>query len=557
MGVCYLQHRIKSGFNYTPIKCGTSKGNTNYDIILSCVISLLIFIYVYMILLTLAMVVDFKPSRDLGIIHDEYFEIYTGLMDIRIYLNNMYLVILTKIYILVRFRGSVPGRYNGISIVRFKNLNVSLTTMTGYIVSYFYVALNLLLIVICFPGIMNPGPMISVMYNNVRGFVPPCKLNEPDLPLNIGKVQEFQSYIFDKEPSIVVVNETWLSNEHFDNEIFPNNSYKVFRADRSHRTHPLKNKGGGVLIAVKSDLNIESKVVGASCGAEILSVEIKHGNEIFCLTTCYRVGTLGEDNYNMIEKHLRSIRRVRKYKRHIFIGDLNLHQVQWPDAVTNNGLQDKFVHLFNDLGMEQIIDAPTHEHGKILDLLYVSNTSFLKNLKVLPKNQVCSSDHYGITFNLTTKVKSNVKKRKIFDFKRADWEGLNNDLNTVSWNSFLTSCDPNQGWIFFRNVLYLLMDKHIPTITIKNQSRPPWFDSETLHLCKKKERLHRKFKSSGSAEDYSRYAQCRREFKELVKLKMESNMYNDDSDLALISKKFWGYVKSTKVNSKPVWNGSK
>ena len=324
----------------------------------------------------------------------------------------------------------------------------------------------------------------------------------------------------------------------------------MFRLDRSSRTHPLKDTGGGVLIAIKSDLSIESKVVGANYRAEILSVEIKHGNNIFCLTTCYRVGELKEANYKEVEKHLRSIARIRKYKRHIFIGDLNLNKVQWPGAVTNCELQQKFLSLFNDLGMEQIVEEPSHENGKILDLLYVPTRSFLKNLKVLPKNQICSSDHFGITFDLTTRVKANVTKRKIFDFRRANWEGLNRDLNSVVWDSFLSSCDPNHGWVFFRNVLYLFMDKHIPTITIKNQARPPWFDAETLHMCKKKERLHRKFKCSGSAEDYSRFSQCRREFKAMIKQKMECNLNDDDNDPALISKRFWGHVKSTSKSTR-------
>ena len=87
-------------------------------------------------------------------------------------------------------------------------------------------------------------------------------------------------------------------------------------------------------------------------------------------------------------------------------------------------------------------------------------------------------------------------------------------------------------------------------MTINNQARPPWFDSETLHLCRKKERLHRTFKSSGTAEDYSMYSQCRREFKAMVKGKMECNLNDDDNDPALISKKFWGHVKATSKSTR-------
>ena len=48
------------------------------------------------------------------------------------------------------------------------------------------------------------------------------------------------------------------------------------------------------------------------------------------------------------------------------------------------------------------------------------------------------------------------------------------------------------------------MNIHIPTITIKNKPQPPWFDSDTHHLCLKKERLRAKFNETGRAEDYNR-----------------------------------------------------
>lgn len=88
------------------------------------------------------------------------------------------------------------------------------------------------------------------------------------------------------------------------------------------------------MIAVKSNLNIESKVVGRQVKAEILSVEMNCGNDIFCVTTCYRVGTLQHENLNEVEKHLHTIARIKKYKKHYCFGDLNLSNISWPDGST-------------------------------------------------------------------------------------------------------------------------------------------------------------------------------------------------------------------------------
>ena len=113
-----------------------------------------------------------------------------------------------------------------------------------------------------------------------------------------------------------------------------------------------------------------------------------------------------------------------------------------------------------------------------------------------------------------------------------------------------SSCNPNEGWRYFKNVLNSLMEKHIPTITIKDQGRPPWFDSETLNLCKKKQRLHKKYKASKTPADYTRFSQCRKKLKLMIEEKMETNLNDDENDPALISKKFWGHLKSTNKSTR-------
>ncbi|MCP4460129.1 MAG: hypothetical protein GY816_19210 [Cytophagales bacterium] len=59
------------------------------------------------------------------------------------------------------------------------------------------------------------------------------------MPLDAGKLLELQSKIYNDKPHIVILTETWLSKEHLDNEILPDGIYKVYRRDRSKRSHPL------------------------------------------------------------------------------------------------------------------------------------------------------------------------------------------------------------------------------------------------------------------------------------------------------------------------------
>ena len=104
-------------------------------------------------------------------------------------------------------------------------------------VAHFYtlwlVSMNLFLLVIVFPGIVNPGPTqnndrrnISVLFQNVRGLIPFTELGEASPMLDNTKLFELQQYTYSNNIDIVILNESWLINDIKNNEIFPSNLYK-------------------------------------------------------------------------------------------------------------------------------------------------------------------------------------------------------------------------------------------------------------------------------------------------------------------------------------------
>ena len=68
-------------------------------------------------------------------------------------------------------------------------------------------------------------------------------------------------------------------------------------------------------------------------------------------------------------------------------------------------------------------------------------------------------------------------KRKCFKIKKADWENLNTNMASIDWYSLLDSGDPNESWKIFTNVVHHHLNENIPTIIIKGEFNPPWFDS--------------------------------------------------------------------------------
>ena len=423
--------------------------------------------------------------------------------------------------------------------------------------------MNLFLICLTVPNIINPGPLINninILYHNVRGFVD-LRGNKESPEVYISKLKEFHGTIFSQKPDVVILNETWLKKSIINTEIFPNNSYKVFRRDRSRITHPpdpsspdkFRRQGGGVIIAIRSDLDIESadyKLSGGVAKAEILSVTLKpKSGKNVCITTLYRVGTLGVENLKEVSRHLRALFKSKKNSNHVLIGDFNLSSTRWPSGSTSCSIEREFADLFHDLNLEQLISCPTHKDGKILDLLLTNQPSIITNIDVHPLGNVCTSDHKSISFKINLKFKRlKSVKRKIYNMKKADFKSINNELGKVPWEYILDFDDINKSLEKFEDELFSICDRLIPKVTVKSSFQPPWFDSELDKLCKIKVKLLNKKKGTSDPvvklKIDEEVKKVRNDYKTKCDKKKMDNVINDD-DPALIKKQFWSFYKST------------
>ena len=252
-----------------------------------------------------------------------------------------------------------------------------------------------------------------------------------------------------------------------------------------------------------------------------------------------------------IKHRLTEIARNRNIVSHYLIGDLNFESIDWENNSSSNRLYSKFLDTFDDLGLAQLISSPTHYRGNLLDILLTDNPSHVNSIVVHDRNAFVKSDHFFISFEIKLKLKRiRAQRRSIYNFSKANWEALDNDLRHVDWNScLLYGIDIGVAWDRFKSILSVLCDKHIPKIKIKSKGSPPWFDSDIHNLCRKKERYRKLFKESCNPLHEAKYKNCRKEIKQKIKEKMRSN-FEDASNPKCLSKKFWSYVKSSSNTSR-------
>ena len=196
------------------------------------------------------------------------------------------------------------------------------------------------------------------------------------------------------------------------------------------------------------------KILRSHCAAEMLCVELSLPNmKKICITTCYRVGTLGISNHSEIHRKLSEISKNRKIKHNIIVGDFNLDTIDWDSYTPTNNIHKMFLDTFLDVGLSQLITQPTHDLGNTLDLLLTDCPDIIYGVQVSEPNEFVNSDHSSITFTIKEKVPRLVpKKRKIYNYNKADWNSLNSELRYTNWNYLLDGHDPDTAWLTFKHI---------------------------------------------------------------------------------------------------------
>ncbi|MCP4457314.1 MAG: hypothetical protein GY816_04710, partial [Cytophagales bacterium] len=219
------------------------------------------------------------------------------------------------------------------------------------------------------------------------------------------------------------------------------------------------------------------------------------------MSTFYRVGTLGLENFQEFERHFKSLASNKKLHKHILIGDFNFKDVRWPEGISSSDLQQKFLDfLVGDLGHTQLIHNATHKSGNILDLVFTNIPELVKNLKVLDQNESCFSDHFGLIFDISIKIKhKKIPKQTRYNYGKANWIALNRALRNVNWLSALNCTDPHTSWPRFKTILTDLCNRYIPKVSVKSKFQPPWYDSKADRIREKKEHW-RKLKKDATNE---------------------------------------------------------
>lgn len=207
----------------------------------------------------------------------------------------------------------------------------------------------------------------------------------------------------------------------------------------------------------------------------------------------------------------------------IVVGDFNFSHIDWctgtpyvsdPDTVD-------FCCLIQDYFLLQVnpnitrYAANSTDSGNILDLVLTNNEHLVSDVSVHPDS--FNSDHFPVSFAVNAKFnrQKNVKK-ELYCYKKADFEGLRSTLNHIPWDSVILLSDLNDSVAKFQDLLLSAIDRHVPRITLRGRSRPPWITAEVMKLIRKKKTLWKKMKINSSPDLFMFFKQLRKQTKKCI-----------------------------------------
>lgn len=357
----------------------------------------------------------------------------------------------------------------------------------------------------------------------------------------LNKIDELKISILNSNPTIILITETWLTDQVPDSLIqMP--GYVMIRKDRG-------TVGGGVCIFVKSKIE-EHKVHVAisqnfqSTGAvESLWLEIKISNIKFLVACVYRPKQKTTEEHN--QALIQDIEKAMMLKEPVFImGDFNYPEIDWDklEIHPHNQCSYNFLESYKNHRGYQHINFPTryrNDQMSLLDLLISNEKKLLFDIQ--QHAPLGKSDHLVLSaktqFQIITQATRKIYKRQ---FWKADYAAVNDTLNQQLHHLSNTISIDN-----FYEAITTTINTHIPIKPLKVNPQKPWLTREVFKEIQKKRNLWHKYQNNKSEERYQKYQQQNNK----ANIYMHSARKTYEHNLLANNKQFYSYINHT-LNSK-------
>ncbi|XP_071160777.1 uncharacterized protein [Mytilus edulis] len=328
-----------------------------------------------------------------------------------------------------------------------------------------------------------------------------------------------------------VVNKSELALEGYD--IFPENFPP--------------NNGRGIIMYIKQELQAVEITFNHDF-KEFTCAKINLMNNDKLLVGCiYKSPSSTEENHRLLNELLLKISNLEEKYTHILLtGDFNFPSINWETWSAKDSISENFLECIRDCFFQQMVDQPTryriNQEPSLLYLVLVNDKDFINNIEY--QEPVGHSDHNVLVFDYKCYIKQEVSKSEKFNYFKADFEMLRQDLN-VNWEELLTDKNTEEKVSAFMDRLQIAMNNHIPKMKVskKKFNKEP-LSVEARRVIRKKHRAWEKYSNKRDNDSYREYTKARNKAKSTV-IRERKNREKDIAESAKTNcKHFWSYINS-------------
>lgn len=302
---------------------------------------------------------------------------------------------------------------------------------------------------------------------------------------------------------IIVLTETWLNNSVSNHELF-DNRYNVYRRDRETTGFNCGINGGGVLVAVlKKFKSVRMSSWESDCEDVWVTLDFPAKNSSGRMAFC-GVYLPSPVRNTVLEHFIGNCNRVTELSGLPLniIGDFNFRRIYWntlnlPYTKTNFSSLEKTLVDFIFMNNLKQYNKIENNQNRILDLVLTSKAE-CNVVACLDSLSKVDPIHPTIIISISALITNNLKINSdtlILNFRKADYELVNDFLEGQNWNQVLGDCgDVNIMLSEFNEVIKTAIDKFVPSRKQPSYRYPIWFNRELIKTLKDKETVRKRFK---------------------------------------------------------------
>ena len=264
------------------------------------------------------------------------------------------------------------------------------------------------------------------------------------------------------------------------------------------------------------------------------------------------------------EEFEKSLALIDTSKSHVWVlGDFNYPKLNWEENqpvlkqnCPNPEMYQDFVSAQDDNCLTQMVCEPTRENN-ILDLFITNSPTLVDSVSFVPG----IADHQAVlaVVRLRPSIQK-VKPRTVHLYSKSNWDGMKEDMLTFQ-STFLSTCEgksTEQLWQEFKDEVDMLINRYVPTKTIRGRKNLPWVTQEIRRNMNKRDHLYQVQKSSGKDADRLLFKKVKYDVDSMIKTSYNNYL---DSLVGVIDdtpgtdgarpnpKKLFSYLKNCRQDS--------